>query len=674
MKRTKEFLETLFKNAKGFIELRTISSEGKVKQNWYDISEIGRLLFDLKKSYFQKVNTYFGVCPRIEEKGKEENIKVVNCFWTDLDCQNEKERKDRLDNLKTFKPSPSIIVCSGNGLHCYWLLNKPHLVKNNEDKLKVKGYLKGLGFALNGDKTFDLSRILRIPGTKNVKDPKNPLPVEILEFNPTIRYTLSVFDKFKVKVEDTAITDVDTSLNEIPDRFWRVLEENTKIRNTWEGKRKDLKDKTRSGYDMSLAMLLMPYKFNDSEFISIFRESPSGKGKEASLSYLKLTIGKAKGEYEKRKKELEQPKGDLVLLDSKIQKKKREEEEKYQEEVKQRVQKFLESVIDGQELSEKKFEPGQFWISDGLIPKKGVIVLASYKGRGKTSFALQMSLKLSKGNCKFLNRFNIKESPKKILYWYGENQPEEIEAIRKLQEKSMNLNLTKEQRKILNLVPREKLDFVRKINIDTIKDGISQLNPDIIIIDTLGWFLPGKRLNDAQTYFYLYDVLKDIKENCLWVLITHNRKPSKEDIADEPIHKIAGSGALTNNATSVIMIDRFSSKKSILYSKISFVLTRGKPVEPIKTFFNEQTRCLDVLADEIGNIMPAVASPEDIRDLIKTVGKGGIMPKDIITLAMKIYKLNDTTVYNLLRNAKNKGLITQEVIKGKTRGNKYHAL
>ncbi len=373
------------------------------------------------------------------------------------------------------------------------------------------------------------------------------------------------------------------------------------------------------------------------------------------------------------------PENELTRMveDFSLARKKKEKEKKkpisYQEGVEQGIQEALESVIDGQELKEKKFEPGQFWISDGLIPKKGVGVLASYKGRGKTSLALMAALQLSKGNCKFLNTFEIKESPQKILYWYGENQPEEIQAIRNLQEESINLNLTKAQRRILSLMPREKLDFVRDKQIDIVKGTIKELNPDIIIIDTLGWFLPGKKLNDSQTYFYLYDVLKEIKEDCFWLLITHNRKRSRDDIADEPVHKIAGSGALSNNAVSVIMIDRFTDKRSILYSKISFILTRGKPVEPVNTFFNEQTRCLDVLAGEAGK-MPAVASPEDIRDLIKTAYPKGVFPKDIISLAMKVYKLNEKTIYNLLRKAKDKGLISQEIIKGKTKGNKYHAL
>lgn len=306
MQRTKEFLETLFQGTRGYIELRTITNKGEVSQFFYPAKDIDRLISNLTNDYegtFKDTNVYFGACPRNERKGKEGNIKEVNCFWADLDCNDQEERKERLEKLKKFKLSPSIVVCSGNGLHCYWLLKKPYLIKNNEDKLTAKGYLKGLAIALNGDKTFDLSRILRVPGTKNVKDPKNPLLVEVLEFNPAIRYTPSIFEEYKVKIEETTIPDIDTSMDNIPDRFWRVLEENTKLRTTWEGKRKNLKDDTRSGYDMSLATLLMPYDFSDSEVASILRASPSGKGKEAKPQYLNITIGKAKAEWEKRKKE-----------------------------------------------------------------------------------------------------------------------------------------------------------------------------------------------------------------------------------------------------------------------------------------------------------------------------------------------------------------------------------
>jgi len=300
MKKTKQFLQTLFKQSKGYIEIRTIDTSGEVKRYFYPTTQIDKLLSHLADdNFFKDTNVYFGVCPRNDRKGKEENVKQVNCLWADLDCRDEKERQERLQKLKNFKLPPSIIVNSGHGYHVYWLLSQPYLIKTNQDKLDIKGYIKGLSIGLKGDSTFDLSRILRVPRTKNIKDPDKPLPVEILQLNPTLKYELIEFEELKVIVEDVHL-DIDIEPDRIPDRFWRILQEDPKIKDTWEGKRKDLKDNTRSGYDMALANLLMPYGFSDSEIAAILRASPSGKGKEATKQYLALTIRKARDKWNER--------------------------------------------------------------------------------------------------------------------------------------------------------------------------------------------------------------------------------------------------------------------------------------------------------------------------------------------------------------------------------------
>jgi len=299
-KKLREFFQALFKESKGYIEVRPIDPTGKVERYFYTVKDIYRLITQLTDpdlSHFKNTNVYFGVCPRRERQGKEENVGEVNSVWVDLDCENMKEKLDALKKLDRFDLSPSIIVSSGNGLHCYWLLDRPYAIKTDKDRLGAKGYLKGLALALNGDKTFDLSRILRVPGTQNLKNLHNPLPVEILEFHPTRRYKLGDFERYKVDIEGVP-TKTDISPDHIPDRFWRILEEDGKLKATWEGKREDLNDQTRSGYDMALAHQLMPYEFRDGEVAAILRASPSGKGKDATRQYLSLTIGKAKKKWE----------------------------------------------------------------------------------------------------------------------------------------------------------------------------------------------------------------------------------------------------------------------------------------------------------------------------------------------------------------------------------------
>jgi len=304
----KEFFQALFQGTRGYIELRTITNEKKVEQFFYSTLDVSRMVGNLTNDYenaFKNTNVYFGVCPRNKRIGKEKNVKQVNCLWADLDCRweqkpNEPTREERLKALKVFEPKPSIIVNSGHGYQVYWLLEAPFLIKTIEDKLHTKGIVKGLAIALKGDTTFDLNRVLRVPGTKNVKNPKNPPSVEILEFNPALRYDLSGFQEYKVDVEDVTIADVSLSkLGIIPDRFWRILEKDPKIKTTWHSQR-DFP--SRSEYDMSLARLLMPYGFTDSEIAAILKASPSGKGKDAKLPYLAHTIGKTRINWKERRK------------------------------------------------------------------------------------------------------------------------------------------------------------------------------------------------------------------------------------------------------------------------------------------------------------------------------------------------------------------------------------
>ena len=300
-----QFFKTLFKGTQGFIEIRTIDADKDVKQYFYPTDTISRLISNLTDyEEFQNTNTYFGVCPRKQRKGKEENVGQVNCLWADLDCNNEEEREEILEKLKDWKLPPSIIVNSGHGLHCYWLFDKPHSIKTKEDILKFKGYTKGLAHCLlylGADTGIDLSRVLRVPGTQNLKDPNKPLLVEILEFNPDRKYRLEEFEEYWVKVKDTKMAQVDVIAAEIPDRFWRILEEDPKIKTTWKKERDNLTDTSRTGYDMALANLLMPYNFRDSEIATILIAAPYNKNKKLTKPYLETTIGKAKAEWDKRR-------------------------------------------------------------------------------------------------------------------------------------------------------------------------------------------------------------------------------------------------------------------------------------------------------------------------------------------------------------------------------------
>jgi hypothetical protein len=122
------------------------------------------------------------------------NAKEQRVFWLDIDCGfdakkrkwKDYETKDAaLVALREFTdttklPAPTI-VDSGNGIHCYWTLTEP--VASAIWKPVAEG-LKFLcvkhSFKADPACTADMSRILRVPGTKNFKDVANPVDVVVL--------------------------------------------------------------------------------------------------------------------------------------------------------------------------------------------------------------------------------------------------------------------------------------------------------------------------------------------------------------------------------------------------------------------------------------------------------------------------------------------------------------
>lgn len=303
IKETTDFLNMLFNKCKGYIEVRAIDKEGKVKCLFFPIDSIEEITNKIfNNNYLKKNNIFFGVCPRSSKSGKEENIQQVPALYVDIDCKDEEEKQQSLNQLDSFPVKPSLIIDSGHGCHAYWLLNTPFEINSKDDKLYIKGVLKGLCEELKADHCYDLSRILRVPYTYNLKDSNNSLLVRIIRNNSERKYTLQDFEKYRVVIDDIEISDIGLEEVEVPKRFYEILEKDKKLKDTWEKNRPDLEDQTRSGYDMSLADQLMSYDFNDSEIAAIMKKSPSGKNKDTTIAYLKHTIGKARAYWKNRNK------------------------------------------------------------------------------------------------------------------------------------------------------------------------------------------------------------------------------------------------------------------------------------------------------------------------------------------------------------------------------------
>ncbi len=117
-------------------------------------------------------NIFFGVCPRPQRgMGKKADIAVVRTLWTDIDDCSTDEALERISRARL--PRPSLVLNSGHGSHCYWVLDHPFAISSASDRQRIERLNAALGRMIGGDHTQDLSRVLRLPGFDNVKNARN---------------------------------------------------------------------------------------------------------------------------------------------------------------------------------------------------------------------------------------------------------------------------------------------------------------------------------------------------------------------------------------------------------------------------------------------------------------------------------------------------------------------
>ncbi|MDP6779951.1 MAG: DNA-primase RepB domain-containing protein, partial [Candidatus Latescibacteria bacterium] len=189
---TPEFFSALFPEPyQGFLEIRILPSG---KQHFCrSIKEAVRIALRERKR-----NVYFGVALRSGKTGDEDHAVLLPALWADVDAKDHGgDRKLAAKAIAAFELQPSIIVDSGNGFHLYWILKEPEQVVPNNLK-HLRSLLLGLAEAVGGDTACrDLSRILRVPGTRNLKDPGNPREVRVLRWRPERQYNTSDFDTWR---------------------------------------------------------------------------------------------------------------------------------------------------------------------------------------------------------------------------------------------------------------------------------------------------------------------------------------------------------------------------------------------------------------------------------------------------------------------------------------------
>lgn len=201
------FLNALYGNVQqGYM---TLWSSKDKKTSWYKVNETKNLIKEAMRLR-ENSDVYFGVGVRKQvlggfQRGKNSDVLCLPSVWLDIDQKGGNHSAGNLPTeeevkciLDTFPLEPSIIIQSGGGIHCYWLFKKPmEITAVSEMSIAERMIARFQNIfiqlarekGLHIDNTSDLARVLRLPGTLNLKSKMNPKPVTIQMFKPDRRFS-----------------------------------------------------------------------------------------------------------------------------------------------------------------------------------------------------------------------------------------------------------------------------------------------------------------------------------------------------------------------------------------------------------------------------------------------------------------------------------------------------
>lgn len=259
------------------------------------------------------------------------NVTAIPGLWCDLDLKAEGRKKTALPQslgelLKIIPEDarPTMLVQSGSGLHAYWLFNEPMTLETERDRARAEALLKDWQILLRRraqvhgwtlDFTHDLPRILRVPGTLNLKNPENPRIVA-LQHDDGPRYwpeeLREMLDESSYAAQSLGVVEeredmgdgwkslglqITPHLTVDEDMIEQLCQISPKFRLTWNHDRSDIDgpDGAFSEYDLALANFGVAFEMTPQQIAAMmvaFRRRHGGKPKWRP-DYYRRTIWRA---------------------------------------------------------------------------------------------------------------------------------------------------------------------------------------------------------------------------------------------------------------------------------------------------------------------------------------------------------------------------------------------
>jgi len=304
------FLETIHSDAEGHIELRLLIDRATgekrepsdlLTRRWYPNAAAlaPKLAGIIEWAKSKRSAVFFGVLPRADTGlSKADDTVPAAVLWADLDWKDyaggQPEGRAKIAGLRW---KPSITVATAHGVHLYWLLSEAQPPKALSD------LSRRLGAILGADSCHDAARMLRLPGSWNMKT--TPTQVKIEQLNPHWRYHFEDLDEQVPALPERSTLGEGIAINaptELTPKAKAIIEGNQQIKAHWEGRGKSSDDDTTSsGYDFTVAVDVLFQGGTAEDAASAVLSRPDGAARAKPARHLRRTVGRAQSYVADRK-------------------------------------------------------------------------------------------------------------------------------------------------------------------------------------------------------------------------------------------------------------------------------------------------------------------------------------------------------------------------------------
>lgn len=217
------------------------------------------------------------------------DITVFEYLFVDMDLKDGvyKDIGEFLDKVSQFPLKPTLTMASGNGVHVYWSVSD---LSRDEYVFTQKRLIKHF----NTDSSiFTVLQIMRYPGSYNTKKEDEFKKTMIAEaLSGAGPYKIKQFDKILPKLDETEAKKAqnhldkldgkitmdfggDVNLDELPDKFIKLLKKNRRVKILFE----DVEQGNRSEADASLTNILYLKGFTEKEAFAVISNSKKALSK-----------------------------------------------------------------------------------------------------------------------------------------------------------------------------------------------------------------------------------------------------------------------------------------------------------------------------------------------------------------------------------------------------------